>query len=589
MKPHRDAIPPAAAILLLAAALLVVASSAAAQQQAAPAPAPEQPPAPVTRAAGDYVGIASLIVSLVLFGLWLWATNWAAADIRRLRLESGIWGGLIIGGGLVGFLLMLVLPWFILGLLVALLCAGGSLAAYVCFRNTRVPATRRINVDTVRALLARRGQTRRDEADVQWTGKVLFLDESDRVRKIEPADEEQRLGYPLACRLLSDTIWRRASDVYLLPAGEQTVVRVRIDGVLTEQPPLPRLDGERIICFLKATCGLDAANRRRPQAGNCRIHLQEKTVELRVRTAGTTEGERFEARVLEPGAAIRLGNLGFTEAMLADCQKMIKLRRGLIVVAGPAGSGVTTTLYAMVKEHDAFQFNIHSLENPKLLDLDNVTQEDFNDQGATVTFARQLQSIIRRDPDIVLLGGVPDADTARLAIDAVKGGKKILAGLDAEDTFDALDRLVALAGEPALVADALVAILAQRLLRTLCPHCRQAYQPPPELLAKINLQADRFYRPTGKVLDDNSNRVDCPHCQGTGYVGRTAVYELMVLSAGLRDLLRSGATGKQFKDECRRGQMLYLQENAMAKVVEGVTSIKEVMRATQKRSQNAAR
>jgi type II secretory ATPase GspE/PulE/Tfp pilus assembly ATPase PilB-like protein len=571
--------------VVLLAALLGLAAIACAQQP--------QGARPVSRNDGEYASTFLIVVSLLLLGAWLLVANWVAADIRRLRVEFTIWGGLVLGGGLVGFLLLMVIPWYILGLVVALLCAGGSIAAYISFRNGRVPAEQRVTMASIRAGirngLARRGGQKTDEEEIDWPKRVLFLDPAGRVRVLEPPDDEQRLGYPLACRFLHEAAWRRASDVYVLPAGPQCTVRVRIDGVLSELAPIDRRDGQRIIAFLKGVAGLDVSNRRRPQSGNCRVHLLDKTIELRIRTAGTTEGERFEARLLEPGALLRLGSLGLDERMLASCRKMGELRRGLIAVIGPSGSGLTTTLYALLKEHDAFQFNIHSLEAPRLMDLDNVTQEDFDDQGATVTFARQFQSILRKDPDIVLLGQLPDAETARLAMQAVKAGKKIFAGMAADDTFEALGRLIDMADSADLVADSLVALLAQRLLRKLCANCKEAYRPPPELLAKINLQAEQFYRPTGKVVDEDGNRVDCPKCQGTGYVGRTGVFELLVMTSPLRELLRKGASAKQIKDECRRTGMLYLQENALAKVVEGATSIKEVLRTTQKRGKTPAR
>ena len=579
MRQPRNACFPVA--VLLAALLLLLAAPWAAGQ---PAEA-EETAQPVSRADGEYASTAWLVVTIALFIAWLFVANWVAADLRKLRIEFGLWAILVLGGGVVGFLLLLVIPnhWIVIGPLAAILCAGGSIAAYLSFRNTRVPPGQRITLQNLRNGLNKRSREKEDEIASEWTSKVVFMDGAGRHRKPQPDDEEQRLGYPLACRFLHDVVWRRASNVYILPAGEQSAIRVRVDGVLTERPPLPRLEGERIIVFLKAMAGLDVTNHRRPQSGRITIHTLEKTVELRIRTAGTTEGERLEARMLETGSIIRLGNLGLTEKMLANCTKMGQLRRGLIVVAGPGGSGVTTTLYALVKEHDAFQFNIHSLESPRLMDLDNVTQEDFDDQGAAGTFAKQFQSIVRKDPDIILLGGIPDTETAQLAMQTVKGGKKIVAGMQADDCIDALGRLVKLADGPEPVADSLVAILAQRLLRKLCPNCKEAYRPPAELLAKINLRADQFFRPTGKVLDDNSTPVDCPQCQGTGYVGRMGVYEMMVVTAPLRDLLRDGATTKQIKDECRRDGMLYLQENALAKVVEGVTSIKEVLRASQKR------
>ena len=180
-----------------------------------------------------------------------------------------------------------------------------------------------------------------------------------------------------------------------------------------------------------------------------------------------------------------------------------------------------------------------------------------------------------------------DQETADIGVQSALTGHLVFSTLHTNDSASAITRLIDIGVEPFLISSSVIAVIAQRLVRVLCDECKEAYQPPPELLAKINLKADRFFRPTGKVLDDNSNQVDCPQCQGTGYVGRIGVFEMMIMTASLRELLRKKATNKQIKDECRRGGMLYLQENAMQKVVEGVTSIKEVLRASQKRARTS--
>ena len=246
----------------------------------------------------------------------------------------------------------------------------------------------------------------------------------------------------------------------------------------------------------------------------------------------------------------------------------------------------TSTLYAIARSHDAFMQNIHTLEISKALELENITQHVYDSQDGTVSFGKRFRSILRTEPDVVIAGDTPDAETAALAAHAGRQGKRVYLGLGASDAFSALQKYVHAVNDPPVAAGSLVAVLSQRLARVVCSNCRRAYRPDPNLLRKANLPMDEnrpFYRPPNPdeiELDKQGNPILCPVCQGTGYVGRTGVFELLVLNDELRKMIAEGTPLQSIRTAARKGGMQNVQEVALHKVFEGHTSINEVLRVT---------
>ncbi|HUN80219.1 MAG TPA: ATPase, T2SS/T4P/T4SS family, partial [Phycisphaerae bacterium] len=267
---------------------------------------------------------------------------------------------------------------------------------------------------------------------------------------------------------------------------------------------------------------------------------------------------------------------------------------GIVIVSGAKASGVTTSMYAMLKMHDAFLQNIHTLEIGKLMDVENVTQHIFDSLGGTVTFGKRLRSIIRTDPDIVMAGDTPDVETVQVAATAGKQGKRVYLGMTAKDVMTALGQYLQAVGDPALASVGLLAVTNQRLLRVLCTHCRKAYRPDPSLLKKGNLPQgeDRlFYRPPNPnevEVDKKGNALICSVCQGSGYLGRTGAFEILFVDDAVRKLIAANTPLANIKAEVRKKGMLFLQEVALHKVYDGVTSIAEVLRVTKADEAKAA-
>jgi type II secretory ATPase GspE/PulE/Tfp pilus assembly ATPase PilB-like protein len=260
---------------------------------------------------------------------------------------------------------------------------------------------------------------------------------------------------------------------------------------------------------------------------------------------------------------------------------------GLLVVCGPTGAGKSTTLYACLSEIDRYQKNVITIENPVEYNIDNVTQIEINERAGK-TFASELRSILRQDPDVIYIGEIRDQETAEIACQAAQTGHMVFTTLHANDTITALGRLIDLGVPPFLVGSAVSAVLGQRLVRLLCPKCKIRYKPNPELLRKANLPADKikhFYR--AATPDDEEERAEnggdgepivCDHCGGTGYFGRTGIFELLIITDRIRDLIRDNPNLNAIKAEAVKSGMKYLQEDGLRQVIEGRTSIQELLR-----------
>ena len=280
-------------------------------------------------------------------------------------------------------------------------------------------------------------------------------------------------------------------------------------------------------------------------------------------------------RILDNAAGVsKLDDAGMRPKLVADIRGVVTQPHGMFLCCGPTGSGKTTTLYACLREIDRFQKNIITVEDPIEYHLDNITQMEINTKSGQ-TFAGSLRSIMRQDPDVIMVGEIRDQETATIACQAATTGHMVFSTVHANDTVTALFRLLDLGVEPFMIASALTAVLGQRLVRVLCETCKEPYKPKPEFLKKANLPADKvdvFYRkPT------EPEQV-CPVCGGTGYLGRTGIFELLIITDAMRDMIRENPSINAIKAEARKNGMIYLQEDGLRQVIQGKTSIDELLR-----------
>ncbi len=534
---------------------------------------------------GGYISLTKIIFMLVFIAPWLLAMPWVNKDAYRLHLSQTVWSGATLGGGALGVLLWLVVGHYLVGLLLYLALAGGTLLTYVLFRNSRVPDEGKVlTAQHLGGLFSRRGP-----APVQVLAEIkLYASNSRIVLPPDSADAspEEVSAYNLAQGLLHDIVWRRASQAELAPGPSGARLVLVIDGVAGERGGLSLADSERVIQFIKKHGGMSVEDRRRPQQGHMEVGLGDKVVDLELTCAGTTHGQRMQFRVAQEAVRTKLEELGMETDALSRLRELLRGQAGLLIVSGPPRSGVTSTLYSLMREHDAFTQLLMTLERRPEVDLENITQNVYADDAK---LPDALASALRRDPDVMMLDQCPDARTAQIICQAA-GQKNLLLAVPAPDAFTALAKWVKTTGDAADALKHLRAVLCQVLLRKLCIGCREAYRPDAQLLAKANLKSqkiDRFYRPPTKPLTDEKGKpVVCPACQGSGYVGRTAAFELLEVTEDLRQLVLSGATVSQIKAEARKNRMLYLQERALQKVIRGDTSIQEVIRVSQGAKRN---
>jgi len=546
--------------------------------------APAQFPAP-----GGLSSPFKLAAVLVLFFIWLLCGQWIDRDTRFIKAHREQWNMIVLAGGLLGLGSWLLLPLkgglFFVGLLLYLFIAFGTVVAYVVYRNRLVAAEARVGTPHHLKTLLAKVTGGRKQKKIEVVERVRLSSSEGRVVGI-PEDPVERLKFIATQDLVSDALWRRASEVDVTVAGDKARIAYRIDGMVTERKDLlGRPEAESALIFLKQIAGLNVDEHRRPQEGRVSAMFPVGTRNMSlidVRTSGTTAGERLYLRVVTPEDRLRLPALGFAPSRQEKFEKLIKAPSGLVIISGPRQHGVTTTLYAVLREHDAFLSNIHSLERRTLMELDNITQHVHDGQNPDLGFARQLQSIVRREPDVVLVGDCPDHETAELCSRAASMGKKIYLELTADDCFLALAKFLRLNENNRQAAEALVGVVNQRLVRKLCTVCRQAYKPDEQLLRKANLPVEKishFYRPPARPeLDKKGNPIICGNCQGTGYYGRTGVFEFLLITDPMKEMIRQGAKMELIKAEARKNKMLYLQDEGLLKVIEGLTSMNEILR-----------
>nr|MBU1327859.1 type II secretion system ATPase GspE [Candidatus Omnitrophota bacterium] len=375
--------------------------------------------------------------------------------------------------------------------------------------------------------------------------------------------------------LIEEALKRRASDIHVEPLEHKFRIRYRIDGVLHEiQGPPKRLQGS-IISRLKIMAGMDIAEKRLPQDGRIKLALENKELDLRVSTLPAIHGESVVMRILDKSSfMVGLEDMGFLPENRRDFEKLINLPNGMILVTGPTGSGKTTTLYATLSHINQKERKVITIEDPVEYQLDGINQVQVKSQ-INLTFASGLRSMLRQAPDIIMVGEIRDLETAEIAIQSALTGHLIFSTLHTNDAAGAITRLADMGIKPYLAASTVQGILAQRLVRTICPSCREAYQPSKEEMVILSITP-------GQLKDFELYRgKGCSSCNDTGFKGRMGIYELLVMNDSIRELVLENTPSTVLCKKAREFGMRTLKEDGMEKVKRGYTTIEEVLRVTQ--------
>jgi general secretion pathway protein E len=418
------------------------------------------------------------------------------------------------------------------------------------------------------------GQSRMDDIveEIKTDDEGSGIDSIERLRDLAAEAPIIRL----VNMIINRAVELRASDIHIEPFENTLKVRYRIDGVLQSTESPPARSTAAVISRIKIMARMNIAERRLPQDGRIQLRAHGKMIDLRISTVPTLYGESLVLRILDKQQLnLDFDSLGFDRAIIARIEHNLSLPHGIILVTGPTGSGKTTTLYAALQQLNTPERKILTVEDPVEYQIDGINQIQVKPQIG-LNFAEALRSIVRQDPDVIMIGEMRDLETARIAVQSALTGHLVFSTLHTNDAGSSITRLLDMGVEDYLLTSTLNGILAQRLLRTLCKRCREPYTPMPEVVERLKLErfapADQItlYQATG-----------CTHCAGTGYMGRSVIAELLVLSESIRHLILSHADGSRIEKTAIEEGMDNMQADGLKKAVNGMTTIEEVTRVTQ--------
>ncbi|MBI5873101.1 MAG: type II/IV secretion system protein [Candidatus Omnitrophica bacterium] len=371
--------------------------------------------------------------------------------------------------------------------------------------------------------------------------------------------------------LIMEAVKSKVSDIHIEPEHEVVRVRYRIDGILREAHIFPSKLQQAVISRIKILSEMDIAETRRPQDGKIHLRLENKDLDIRISTFPTIHGENVVMRLLDKSSLVLgLKDLGLGQENLANLEKLIRQPHGIVLVTGPTGSGKTTTLYAALVTISSAEKNIITIEDPVEYELPLIRQTQVNPK-ADITFANGLRSILRQDPDVIMVGEIRDKETAETAIQAALTGHLVFSTLHTNDACSALTRLIDMGVEPFLISSSVIGIMAQRLVRTLCEKCRQAYTPAAATLKDFGVDEKiNFYRGAG-----------CTRCKNTGFAGRLSISEFLVINEDIRKMVNEKVSADIIKKKAVSLGMKTLREDGLEKAKNGLTSLEEVLRVTE--------
>jgi type II secretory ATPase GspE/PulE/Tfp pilus assembly ATPase PilB-like protein len=529
-------------------------------------------------------------VWFVLGVAWAAVCVWIDRDARHGLPKAALWKTLFVA---MGPAFLLVTWQFGLRSLVMMLALQPlALVAYIVFRELVAPDELRLlsriggrSLSTLATTLGLGEMLERLKASRLASGRaaadpvqITLLKKNGQPYDSKDAsglDQETSRAIRSVQGILLTAIRMRATDVHLEPkVGGELQIRYRIDGILQTISTLAADAGRAIVSAAKVLADMDIAERRRPQDGTFATLYDGRKFDIRAASGPTNFGEKMSLRLLDADGGIvkeGLTGIGMRESMLKALRSVIHRPDGMLIVCGPTGSGKTTTLYAAINEIDVLSRNILTIEDPIEYRLDNISQTAVN-TAADLTFAKILRSVLRQDPDVILVGEIRDKETAEIAMEAAVTGHFVFTTVHANDTATTITRMLDMGIEATRMQAAVTAVLAQRLVRVLCGKCKEPYKPSPADLKRYGIPADKvaaFYREKG-----------CEACNGTGYRGRTGIHELMVFDNKIRELLVGRPSIEAIRAAARKGGMRTLGESCLYKVVAGITSVNECARVS---------
>jgi type II secretory ATPase GspE/PulE/Tfp pilus assembly ATPase PilB-like protein len=538
----------------------------------------------------DYVNVVYWLIALASLVAWARFATFMADDVSRNLIDQPELAWKLGAAGV--FLLMFIvyllpLPSFWVAVPINAVIAGGMIGAYWAVRVKTLGPSGHLFRGAIEAAgnVSKGFEERKNARQVQLT----YLRHDNTPMPLPGPHDPLAAGLGTADTIVIQSLIRRAERVELVPAQSGYALNLITDGVPATQPGIDRANSEAAIQAFKVLAGLSAEERRRPQSGTFRSRDADgATTVWTVRTSGSTAGERVELACNEAGQwNLPIEQLGMTSEQLADVKKLTADTKGVVLVCGPKGHGRSTTLYALLRQHDAFTNSVQTLEVNPQTEIEGVTINRFDPRaGAESSYSKLLQSIMLKDPNIILVSQVPDTQTAdlitRYTTSEAADVHRVYTSLPSLDSFAALELWINLNARKSDAANSLRMIIAQRLVRILCPTCKIPYQPDEATMKRLNLPVGRnlqsFKANTEPMVDRKGNSFICPDCGGIGFRGRTGIFEVLVVTDEIKKALAAGTTAGQIKTLARKSNLLFLVEHGIRKFATGVTAIHEVTR-----------
>ena len=534
---------------------------------------------------GSYVSIIKLVVYVAMFFAWMPIVNWVHSDAQSVRTKVRFWTLAIALSGGISLIAWLLAPLFIIGLLIYIIAIGATLVVYGIHRNSMVSDFEKIGtLSSIKNIFVNE-----DKKLMKLSRGMRFITANGNEVPLPRPKSPESFGFGVLCEIFEDAIWRRASDIIFQPKQQEYGIIYKVDGVISKQPDRTREEIDHLIYYIKQLADLDVKEKRKPQTGPFSVTTASGKMAWEVVTAGSTAGEQLVIRKCEQYSAMKLDDLGLNPAQLTTLKSIRDVSSGVTIISGPEKSGVTTTFYAMIRNHDPFMNGINLLERKPSAVLDNITQHEYTlaDTGGK-SYSDTLRTILRMGPDIVGVADCEDAELAQQSAKAAMDSKIMHITMTANGVVQAVGKWIKLVGDRNLAADSLTAVINQRIIRKLCEDCKQAYKPNPDLLRKFNIPSDKvqvFHRVGEIEYDKHGKPLLCEKCQGTGFYDRTAIFEYIVLDDAQRAAIKQAKSLQEIAGSFRRAGMLYIQEESIKKVAAGVTAINEVVRELSTNSQ----
>jgi type II secretory ATPase GspE/PulE/Tfp pilus assembly ATPase PilB-like protein len=503
--------------------------------------------------------------------------SWVYKDSVEIGINESLWVGVVIGTGILGIVMFLVLPSFLVSCPIYLVLVGAAVGAYVFYRNSQVA-----DFDKILTVSHMMSVLNKEKGSKKKNNLIVFHTCNNNEVPVPQAKTPDYYGYKAALDLFADAIWRRTDSISLIPGSDAYRMAYNVDGINIKQPDMARDQSESLITFLKNLADLNLEDKRKPQNGKFSLEYQGKTYAWDVSTAGSTAGEQVRMRQESQNTVLRLEDMTLPKDILTTLVGLRDKKSGVFIVSGPPKSGLTTTFYTLIRSHDAFLNSISTLEKDPTGDVPNVTQNTYSlsDTGIS-SYGHKVRSLMRMAPDIVGVGECEDAETAQVIAEAAKDGMLVYVVINAESSVKALVKWIKLTGSKNLAIDTLLGISNQRLLRRLCETCKQAYTPNKELLRKFNLPAEKakvLYRDGKVIYDKHGKPLTCEDCQGVGFKERMGIFEAVLVNDALRNQLKASKNGNEISGALRAAKMRNLQEQVLRRIIAGDTAINEMVR-----------